>query len=114
MADPWEGESMSFVVRLIVLTTSFDFKKDQYPLSKIKNARVKANTIKDHLIRILTIGFIVSSVVWMICPQSLGVITGPISIIIGSLMWTRYAWYSTGRTSSPIPTKKTLRSLSRR
>ncbi|MEH0667471.1 hypothetical protein H4F18_09770 [Vibrio scophthalmi] len=64
---------------------TFDFKKDQYPLSKIKNARVKANAIKDHLIRILTIGLIVSSVVWMICPQSLGVITGPISIIIGVL-----------------------------
>lgn len=61
----------------------------------------KANTIKDHLIRILTIGFIVSSVVWMICPQSLGVITGPISIIIGSL-------------SGVASTKKTLLSLSRR
>lgn len=66
-------------------SSTLDFKKDQYPLRKIKNARVKSNAIKDHVMRILTIGLIVSSVVWMICPESLGLITAPVSIVIGVL-----------------------------
>ncbi|MGL1102498.1 hypothetical protein [Vibrio vulnificus] len=35
-----------------VSNTIFTFKKDEYPLSKIKGARVKTNTFQDHALRI--------------------------------------------------------------
>ena len=59
------------------------FKKDEYPLSKIKGVRVKINSLKDHAIRIVTISLIVSSVVWTICPEYFGLFTAPIALIIG-------------------------------
>ncbi|OLQ89127.1 hypothetical protein BIY21_03000 [Vibrio ponticus] len=61
------------------------FKKDSYPLSKIKAARVKTNTLRDHALRVTSIGLIVSSVVWMICPDLFGMFTGPLAISIGML-----------------------------
>ena len=62
------------------------FKKDEYPLSKIKGVRVKINSLKDHAIRIVTISLIVSSVVWTICPEYFGLFTAPIALIIGVLL----------------------------
>ncbi|MGY3572417.1 hypothetical protein [Vibrio paucivorans] len=61
------------------------FKKDQYSLSKINAARVKSNTFKDHALKVVTVGLIASSVVWMICPDGFGILTGPFSIVIGAL-----------------------------
>ena len=62
------------------------FKKDEYPLSKIKGVRVKINSLKDHAMRIATISLIVSSVVWTICPEYFGLFTAPIALIIGVLL----------------------------
>ena len=62
------------------------FKKDEYPLSKIKDVRVKINSLKDHAMRIATISLIVSSVVWTICPEYFGLFTAPIALIIGVLL----------------------------
>ena len=62
------------------------FKKDEYPLSKIKGVRLKINSLKDHAIRIVTISLIVSSVVWTICPEYFGRFTAPIALIIGVLL----------------------------
>ncbi|WEM44178.1 hypothetical protein PTW35_23100 (plasmid) [Photobacterium sp. DA100] len=61
------------------------FKRDEYPLSKIRGARVKTNSLKDHVLRVVIIGLIVSSVVWMICPDSLGLLTAPVALIVGIL-----------------------------
>ncbi|WP_028021448.1 hypothetical protein [Enterovibrio calviensis] len=61
------------------------FKQDLYPLSKIQNARVKTNTLKDHLTRMIAIGFLVTSVVWAVCPASFGLLTAPIALIAGTL-----------------------------
>ncbi|EOE2083542.1 hypothetical protein ACKBF6_003310 [Vibrio cholerae] len=62
---------------------TLSFKRDDYPLSKIKDARVKTNTFKDHALRIVSIGLIVGSVVWMICPESMGLFTAPVAIAFG-------------------------------
>ena len=62
------------------------FKKDEYPLSKIKGVRVKINSLKDHAMRIATISLIVSSVVWTICPEYFGLFTAPIALTIGVLL----------------------------
>ncbi|ELX4126913.1 hypothetical protein CE131_09370 [Vibrio parahaemolyticus] len=66
-----------------VSNTIFTFKKDEYPLSKIKGARVKTNTFQDHALRIVCIGLVVASVVWMICPESFGLLTAPLALTIG-------------------------------
>ncbi|EJG0636046.1 hypothetical protein C4G38_RS23700 [Vibrio parahaemolyticus] len=68
-----------------ICNTKFSFKKDEYPLSKIRGARVKTNSIKDHALRIFCIGLVVSSVVWMICPESFGLLTVPIALTVGML-----------------------------
>ena len=62
------------------------FKEDEYPLSRIKGVRVKTNSLKDHAIRTVAISLIVSSVVWIICPEYFGPITAPIALIIGILL----------------------------
>ncbi|WP_162064434.1 hypothetical protein [Vibrio taketomensis] len=62
------------------------FKKDEYPTDKIKDARVKTNQFKDHILRVISIGLITASVVWMICPESLGLFTAPIALSIGTLV----------------------------
>lgn len=64
---------------------SLTFKEDEYPLAKINRVRVKTNTIKDHLARLLVIGLLVSSIVWAICPAGFGQLTGPFSLIVGML-----------------------------
>ncbi|MGF1845420.1 DUF6232 family protein [Vibrio clamense] len=66
-----------------VSSTTFTFKKDEYPLSKIKGVRVKANTFQDHALRIVCVGLVVASVVWMICPESFGLITAPLALTVG-------------------------------
>ncbi|ENQ8746674.1 DUF6232 family protein [Vibrio sp. PNB22_3_1] len=66
-----------------VSNTTFKFKKDEYPLSKIKGVRVKTNTFQDHALRIVCIGLVVASVVWMICPESFGLITAPLALTVG-------------------------------
>lgn len=68
-----------------ITDTTLRFKKDAYALSKIKGAKVKQNTIKDHALRVVTIGLVVSSLVWMIAPGSLGLYTAPVALIIGML-----------------------------
>ncbi|WP_104027896.1 hypothetical protein [Vibrio jasicida] len=66
-----------------VSNTTFKFKKDEYLLSKIKGVRVKTNTFQDHALRIVCIGLVVASVVWMICPESFGLITAPLALTVG-------------------------------
>ncbi|OOQ67397.1 hypothetical protein C1S86_24770 [Vibrio parahaemolyticus] len=66
-----------------VSNTTFTFKKDEYPLSKIKGVRVKTNTFQDHALRIVCIGLVVASVVWIICPESFGLITAPLALTVG-------------------------------
>ncbi|WP_299022781.1 hypothetical protein [uncultured Photobacterium sp.] len=61
------------------------FKTDEYPMSKIKGARVKVNTFKDHVLKILIVGLLVSSIAWVICPDSIGQFAGLISLIVGML-----------------------------
>ncbi|KJR39761.1 hypothetical protein BOO91_21335 [Vibrio navarrensis] len=68
-----------------VSNTTFTFKKDEYPLSKIKGARVKTNTFQDHALRIVCIGLVVGSVVWMICPESFGLFTAPFALTMGMI-----------------------------
>lgn len=63
--------------------SQFSFKQDHYLLEKIKGIRVKTNTFKDHALRILCIGTIASSVVWMVCPESLGAFTAPFAFVVG-------------------------------
>ncbi|AJR05660.1 hypothetical protein C9J03_00700 [Photobacterium gaetbulicola] len=66
--------------------TNVVFKRDEYPISKIRGARVKTNSLKDHALRIVIIGLVVSSVVWMIFPGSLGFLTAPLALILGMLL----------------------------
>ncbi|ELP6741356.1 hypothetical protein WD376_004441 [Vibrio vulnificus] len=66
-----------------VSDTTFTFKKDEYLLSKIKGVRVKTNTFRDHALRIVCIGLVVASVVWMISPESFGLITVPLALTVG-------------------------------
>ncbi len=66
--------------------TKVVFKKDEYPLSQIKGARVKINSLKDHAIRIVTISFIVASVVWTVCPEYFGLFTAPIALVVGVVL----------------------------
>ena len=62
------------------------FKENEYPLARIKGVRVKTNSLKDHAIRIVAFSLMVSSVVWIICPEYFGLITAPISFIVGVLL----------------------------
>ena len=62
------------------------FKEDEYPLARIKGVRVKTNSLKDHAIRIVAFSLMVSSVVWIICPEYFCLITAPISFIVGVLL----------------------------
>ena len=62
------------------------FKEDEYPLARINGLRVKTNSLKDHAIRIVAFSLMVSSVVWIICPEYFGLITAPISFIVGVLL----------------------------
>ncbi|USD61566.1 hypothetical protein J4N45_06285 [Vibrio sp. SCSIO 43140] len=64
-------------------STTFRYKRDEFPLSKIKNARVKLNTLKDHALKLFLIGAIFSSIVWVICPEGFGMIMAPIAFVIG-------------------------------
>lgn len=64
-------------------STTFRYKRDEFPLSKIKNARVKLNTPKDHALKLFLIGAIFSSIVWVICPEGFGMIMAPIAFVIG-------------------------------
>ncbi|WP_330961821.1 hypothetical protein [Photobacterium sp. 53610] len=64
---------------------SFRYKQDEYSLTRIRNARVKINTLKDHLLRIISIGLIVSSVVWVIFPDGFSYLIAPIGILFGAM-----------------------------
>ncbi|MCY9855685.1 hypothetical protein [Vibrio mediterranei] len=66
-----------------IKNNTFRYRSDEYPLSKIKNARVKSNSIKDHITKILLIGAIVSSLVWFISPGGFGIIMAPLAFAIG-------------------------------
>lgn len=66
-----------------IKNNTFRYKSDEYHLSKIKNARVKSNSMKDHITKILLIGTIVSSLVWVISPGGFGIIMAPLAFIIG-------------------------------
>jgi ABC-type transport system involved in cytochrome bd biosynthesis fused ATPase/permease subunit len=66
-----------------ITQSHFAFRQDQYQLNKIKRVRVKANTLKDHALRMLCIGLVVSSVVWMVCPESFGMLTAPVAFTAG-------------------------------
>lgn len=59
------------------------FKKDKYPLSKIKAVRMKTNSWKDHAVRGTVIGLVVSSVVGMVCAEYFGSVTLPFSFLCG-------------------------------
>ncbi len=66
--------------------TTLRFNNDEYPLSQIKRARVKSNTFKDHALRLVVFGLIVSSVVWFVTPNYFGNYAGPVSIFIGVVL----------------------------
>ncbi len=66
--------------------TTLRFNNDEYPLAQIKGSRVKSNTIKDHALRLVVLGLIVSSVVWFVTPNYFGIYAGPISILIGGIL----------------------------
>ncbi|MDN3715106.1 hypothetical protein [Vibrio breoganii] len=68
-----------------IRNTTFRYRRDEFPLSKIKNARVKFNTMKDHALKLVLMGAIVSSIVWVICPEGFGKIMAPIAFILGVL-----------------------------
>ncbi|QIA63517.1 hypothetical protein GT360_08290 [Vibrio astriarenae] len=63
--------------------STFRYKRDEYPLSKIRNARVKSNSIIDHALKLFLTGAIVSSIVWVICPEGFGMIMAPIAFVLG-------------------------------
>ncbi|MBD8511629.1 hypothetical protein KCG43_18785 [Photobacterium sp. WH24] len=63
----------------------FIYKADEYTLSRIKNARVKVNTLKDHLFRVIIIGMIVSSVIGLMEPAGIAWIFMPFGFITGAL-----------------------------
>lgn len=66
-----------------VSNSTFRYKRDEYPLSKIRGARVKSNSLFDHALKLLLMGAIVSSIVWVICPEGFGMIMAPISFGLG-------------------------------
>lgn len=65
--------------------TALRVKKDQYPLAKINDARLKTNRLGDHVLRVTLIALLVSSVVWTICPDSFGLVTVPFALLVGAL-----------------------------
>jgi ABC-type transport system involved in cytochrome bd biosynthesis fused ATPase/permease subunit len=66
-------------------STTFKYKNDEFPLSKIKNARVRFNNIKDHALKLFIMGALFSSIVWIVCPAGIGMIMAPIAFLIGVL-----------------------------
>jgi ABC-type transport system involved in cytochrome bd biosynthesis fused ATPase/permease subunit len=66
-----------------IRTTTFRYRGDEFPLSKIKNVRVKSHTVKDHVLKLFLMGAIVSSIVWVICPEGFGKIMAPIAFVLG-------------------------------
>ncbi|MGY2574768.1 hypothetical protein [Vibrio sp. C8] len=66
--------------------TALRFKNDEYPLARIKRSRVKTNTLKDHVIRLIVFGLIFSSVVWFVTPNYFGIYAGPVSVTIGMIV----------------------------
>ncbi|MEI8593274.1 hypothetical protein [Photobacterium sp. Hal280] len=63
----------------------FTYRNDKYRLSRIKNARVKVHTLTDHLLRVLTLGLIASSVIWFIDPEGMALFLAPVGFIAGAL-----------------------------
>lgn len=63
----------------------FTYKNDEYRLSRIKNARVKVNTLTDHLLRVFIIGMLVSSVIGFMEPSGIAWIFMPFGFITGAL-----------------------------
>ncbi|MCW8345093.1 hypothetical protein MD535_03500 [Vibrio sp. ZSDZ65] len=66
-----------------ITSSVFSYKRDEFPLVKIQGARVKLNTISDHLLKIVLVGVLFSSVVWMIYPEEFGVLLAPIAFVVG-------------------------------
>ncbi|USD66956.1 hypothetical protein [Vibrio sp. SCSIO 43136] len=59
------------------------FKKDKYPLKRLRRARVKINHLSDHITKALIVGAIFSSIVWIICPEGFATVTAPAAFIVG-------------------------------
>ena len=76
---------MDSAQKFSICSQYFTYGSDQYRLSRIKNARVKVNTLKDHLLRVLIIGMIVSSVIGFIEPSGIAWIFMPFGFITGAL-----------------------------
>jgi len=66
-----------------VSKVTFGFRNDDYPLARIRNARVKQNKPVDHIVRVFCIGLLVSSIVWIVCPSGFGFWSGPLAIFTG-------------------------------
>ncbi|MCQ1060102.1 hypothetical protein ACQKPX_04185 [Photobacterium sp. DNB23_23_1] len=69
-----------------ISNTTFRYRRDEFPLSKIKNARLKSNTMKDHSLKLFLMGAIVSSIVWVIFPEGFGRFMAPIAFVLGVIM----------------------------
>lgn len=69
-----------------VINNQFVFKGNEYSLTRIKNARSCKNTLVSHALRVMLIGLIVSSLVWMVCPSGFGQFFGPVAFIVGAII----------------------------
>jgi hypothetical protein len=69
----------------ILSRNTFQFKSDKYDLSKIKSAKITANSLKSHILRIVCYGLLFSSIVWIVCPPGMGQILAPVALIVGLL-----------------------------
>ncbi|WP_026973084.1 hypothetical protein [Aliagarivorans marinus] len=67
----------------IIQDNKLSFKDDEYNLNRIRNARFVKNSLVSSIVRIIAIGLVVSSIVWIICPEGFGRFFGPLSFCLG-------------------------------
>lgn len=61
----------------------FYFKSDTYKLDRIRSARARENSYQSQLVRVLVIGALFSSIVWVICPGGFASILAPVAMVVG-------------------------------
>ncbi|PSU35615.1 DUF6232 family protein [Photobacterium lutimaris] len=66
-----------------VTTSSMRYKKNIYQLKKINRVRVKTNKFKDHILRAVFFGLLISSILWVIAPPTMGLLTAPLVLVGG-------------------------------
>ncbi|MGL6316431.1 hypothetical protein [Vibrio sp. WXL103] len=66
--------------------STLKFKSDEYLIKRINRVRVKINTASNHIWRVLLLGGLVSSLVWVVAPPTMGLYMAPVALVIGFLI----------------------------